>query len=50
MIDVTSDPTATVQNHPDQILTSFNFTEIGDVNSTSDMYYNGLSELDREGS
>ena len=50
MVDITGDPTAAVQNHPDQVSISFNFTEIGDVNSTNDMYYNGFIDLNREGS
>ena len=50
MVDITSDPTATVQNHPDQVSISFNFTEIGDTYSTTDMYNNGLTDINREGS
>ena len=37
MVDITGDPTATVQNHPDQVSISFNFTEIGDTYSTITM-------------
>lgn len=50
MIDVTSDPTESVQNHPDQVSISFNFTEIGDVASTRDMYFNNFTDVDLEGS
>lgn len=50
MIDVTSDPSDTVQNHPDQVSISFNFTEIGDVTSTRDMYLNDFTDVDLEGS
>lgn len=50
MVDITGDPTATVQNHPDQVSISFNFTEIGDTYSTTDMYNNGLTDINREGS
>lgn len=50
MIDVTSDPSETVQNHPDQVSISFNFTEIGDVTSTRDMYLNDFTDVDLEGS
>ena len=39
----------TVDGHPDNVIYSLEFTEIGDCNSTTELYNAGLSDVDVEG-
>jgi len=39
----------TVDGHPDNIVYNINFTEVGDADSTTDLFNSGLSDIDLEG-
>ena len=41
--------TQAVDGHPNNVIYNINFTEIGDINSTTDLYNAGLSAIDLEG-
>lgn len=41
--------TQTVDGHPNNIVYNINFTEVGDIDSTIDLYTSGLSDVDVEG-
>lgn len=48
MVDITSSPTDTDNEHPDKHTISFSFTEVGDMLSNKDMYINGFLDITEE--
>lgn len=49
LVSVDNSIPQTVNGHPDNIVYDINFTEVGDCDSTTDLYINGLSDIDLEG-
>lgn len=49
LVSVDNSIPQTVNGHPDNIVYDINFTEVGDCDSTTDLYVNGLSDIDLEG-
>lgn len=49
IVSVNNSIAQTVDGHPDNIVYDINFTEIGDCDSTTDLYINGLSDVNVEG-
>lgn len=49
MVSVGSSIPQAVDGHPDNIIYNLEFTEVGDVDSTTELYNAGLSEVDVEG-
>lgn len=49
MVSVGNAIPQTVDGHPDNIIYNLEFTEVGDVNSTTELYNAGLSDVDVEG-
>lgn len=49
LVSTGSSISQSVDGHPDNIIYSIDFTEIGDCDSTTDLYNNGLSDVDVEG-
>ena len=49
MVSVGSPITQSVDGHPDNIVYNIEFTEVGDCNSTIDLFNAGLSDIDLEG-
>lgn len=49
MISVTGTPSEAVQDQNDIVITSFDWVEIGDTESTNDMYNNGFRDVNIEG-
>ena len=41
--------TQSVEGHPDNVIYNLSFTEVGDADSTTDLYNAGLSDIDVEG-
>ena len=48
MVDITGSPSASVGNHPNQISISFEFTEIGHAESSSDLCNNSFIDVNVE--
>lgn len=49
MVSAGGSITQSTDGHPDNVIYNIEFTEIGDCDSTTDLYNAGLSELDLEG-
>lgn len=49
LVSVDNSIPQTTSGHPDNIIYDINFTEVGDCDSTTDLYINGLSDIDIEG-
>lgn len=49
LVSVDNSISQAVDGHPDNIVYNINFTEVGDCDSTTDLYINGLSDVDIEG-
>lgn len=49
LVSVNNSIPQTVDGHPDNIVYDIQFTEIGDCDSTTDLYVNGLSDVNVEG-
>lgn len=46
---IVEEPSMTPEGHPDKVSTTFNFVEIGNIDSSTDLYANGLIDLVIEG-
>lgn len=49
MVSAGNTITQSVDGHPDNIIYNIDFTEVGDSDSTTDLYNSGLSDVDVEG-
>ena len=49
MVSVGNTISQSADGHPDNIVYNIEFTEVGDVDSTTDLYNAGLSDVDIEG-
>jgi len=49
LVSVGNPITQTVDGHPDNIIYNLELTEIGDCDSTTDLFNAGLSDVDVEG-
>lgn len=48
MVDIVGTPSASVDGHPNKIVMNFEFVEIGDTNSSTDMYDNNFIDVNIE--
>ena len=49
MVSAGSPITQSTDGHPDNVIYNIEFTEVGDCDSTTDLYNAGLSDVDVEG-
>ena len=49
MVSAGTPITQSIDGHPDNIIYNIDFTEVGDIDSTTDLYNAGLSDVDVEG-